>query len=232
MSTDREDVASQLEQMMSHGIFDAEVIASAFRSRGWQFVYDAQQDSETGGAYFLRSPGRHEGYVNWFSKETINQLTTNAAFFVEETAPKKMLLAWIFADQMGRLILGRGFDEDGMGNQLPPGKAFEGAYLAFKYGNELPTTVSVPQLTPEPTLDDVLVSGMQGEVEESDTPTFAEVIADTNTLCYHEAAQLVSDTPPHEVATHRRCNVCGSLYPISDPIEDWLPVSLVHSEEG
>jgi hypothetical protein len=230
--TDQETVAVQLESMMSHGIFDAETIADTFRRQGWQFVYDAQQDSETGGAYFVRTPGRHEGYVNWFSKDTINQLTTNAAFFVEETAPKRMLLAWIFADQMGRLILGRGFDEDGNGNTLPPGKAFEGAYLAFKYGNPLPTTVSVPQVQPEPTLDAVLTSGMEGELEESDTPSFAEVVGEPVSLCYHESQQLVSDTPPHEVATHRRCNVCGELYPISEPIEDWLPAKLNPPQEG
>lgn len=152
--SDETDVAIQLENMMSHGIFDSEAVANAFRVKGWKFVVDPELDTNTGGGYVVRSPGGRQGLVNWYNKESINSLTENAAFFVDdEKAPPRMFLAWIFADQMGRLILNSAFDENPDGTENPPGITFENAYLAFK--NSVTASphhdIVPPAILPEPT---------------------------------------------------------------------------------
>src|SRR5215469_11851942 len=129
--SDSNDVATTLENMMSHGIFDSEVIANSFRVRGWKFVLDPEQTTENGGAYQVRSPGGLSGIVNWYGKEAINGLTENAAFFMNEEAPPHMFLAWIFADQMGRLVLGKPFDENSDGTPVLSFFSFYDAYVAL-----------------------------------------------------------------------------------------------------
>lgn len=206
--TDSQVVAAQLENMGSHGIFDSEYVAAQFRAAGWQFVHDPAQGSTTGGAYFIRTPAGIEGYINWFNASAINQLTSNAVFFVEDGGPQKMFLSWIFADQMGRLILGKPFDETPEGESLPPGRAFEGAYNAFRQAAGIDTVAELETA--------------KQRLQEAQTPVVEEPVTASVLSCDHSGGHTVVTTNPDRVTpTHLRCNSCGDLYPISADVSLW-----------
>lgn len=142
------DSVTTLERMMSHGIFDAEIIAAELRVKGWKFVDDPNIiqrqeidgiETVTGGAYSVKTPEGTGGYIDWMNEAGVTFWTGNAGYFIEGKAPQRMFLAWVFSDQLARLVLGKGFDESGD----PPGIVFENVYLAFKSEQE-PELVSEP----------------------------------------------------------------------------------------
>lgn len=145
--TDASQVTTTLNRMMSHGIFDAEVIASELRLLGWAFNWGEQNVNENGGVYFVRTPEGRQGYVQWYDKDSIVQVAENAGFFLQDTAPRKLFVGWVLADQLGRIILGHGFDENGE----MPGEVFRNAYSEFSGGGavEAAERVVIPA-TPEP----------------------------------------------------------------------------------
>jgi hypothetical protein len=105
-STDVQQIQSVMQNMMSHGIFDAEVIAAQFRTQGWKFVRDPDLDEPdlSGGKYLIRTPEGREGLISWFTAETVEQMVANAGFFMEGKAPRALILAWTFAQEMGLLL--------------------------------------------------------------------------------------------------------------------------------
>lgn len=147
--SDTDQVVTTLNRLMSHGIFDAEVIAAELRVLGWAFNWGEENTNEQGGVYFVRSPEGRQGYVQWYDKDSIATVTGNAGFFLDGTAPRKLFVGWVLADQLGRIILGRGFDDNGE----MPGDVFKNAYAAFTSGKgaqvQAAERVVIPA-TPEP----------------------------------------------------------------------------------
>lgn len=146
------DSVVTLERMMSHGIFDAEIIASELRTKGWKFVDDSTViqrreidgiETNLGGAYSVKTPEGNEGYIDWFNENGVKFWTGNAGYFIEGKAPQRMFLAWVFADQLGRIVLGKGFDETGD----PPGTVFENVYLSMKSEQEPDLTTPLESAT-------------------------------------------------------------------------------------
>lgn len=126
MSRDINDILAQMEQMMSHGIFDAEVIAANFRTNGWKFVRDPDLDDPelTGGKYVVRSPEGREGTVSWYTAAKVEELVGNSGFFMEGKAPRALFLAWILANELGFIIFGVDASEQG----ALPGELFKRVY--------------------------------------------------------------------------------------------------------
>lgn len=139
-SRDITDIVDQMQQMMSHGIFDAEVIAGNFRSKGWKFVMDPDLDDPelTGGKYLVRTPEGREGHVTWFTKDRVEELIGNAGFFMEGKAPRALLLAWIFANELGFIIFGIDASEQG----ALPGELFRRVYEWMENTKDGPRTES------------------------------------------------------------------------------------------
>ena len=138
MSKDLDDSLHVLENMMSHGIHDAEIMAASLRLKGWTFTNDPDAASEMGlvgeGLYRVRTPEGKQGFVSWYGTQRIQELAGSAQFFVEGDVPMRLFLAWILADQLARIVLGKGFDENGE----PPGTVYENVYLAFKESDNQP----------------------------------------------------------------------------------------------
>jgi hypothetical protein len=126
-SKDVEQILNQLEQMMSHGIFDAEVIAAKFRTDGWKFVRDPELDDPelTGGKYVIRTPEGREGTITWHTAAKVEELIGNAGFFMEGKAPRALFLAWILAQELAMIIFGIDVEESAGPN---PGPMFKMVY--------------------------------------------------------------------------------------------------------
>jgi hypothetical protein len=102
--SDIEQTIELLDTMMSHGIFDAEVIAGNLRMKGWKFVRDPESDSPSGGEYAVQSPQGHRGIVHWYNEEAIEHLTKQAGYFIQGKAPATMFLGWILARELGEIV--------------------------------------------------------------------------------------------------------------------------------
>ena len=130
--TDIQETVELLETMMSHGIFDAEIIAGNLRAKGWKFVRDPERDSPSGGEYLIGTPQGHTGYVHWYNEEAVEHLSGQAGFFIQGKAPATMFLAWIFARELGEIVAGIAALIPELEGVTLPGPIFTGVVKALK----------------------------------------------------------------------------------------------------
>lgn len=124
LKNDYQDAASFLEDMNSHGIFEAEVFVSQIMiPRGWECV-----TTPTG--YQIKTPERKRGFIESHTVEEVCEFTTDVRFAREPVG--RLFTAWGFAKQLCELLEIKPDYEYTAVYNLTPGIIFRNCYQSLR----------------------------------------------------------------------------------------------------